>query len=124
MKIWQRLCGRWSQLVFRERFEEVTPFIRVLRVLEEVLELSQAEGVSLNEALAILIQVYDRPKGTPQAELGGVAITLANYAESAGYDLEEAFWTEFERIMDPALMEKVRRRNLEGDKIGFKRVPA
>jgi NTP pyrophosphatase (non-canonical NTP hydrolase) len=119
MKTWQRLVGRWTELVFRDRFAEVTPRIRVMRLLEEALELAQAEDVPVTDAIIILNQVYDRPKGEPSQELGGVVITLANYAETAGLDLEEAFYSEFTRIMDPAIMEKVRKRNLDGDKIGF-----
>ncbi len=46
-------------------------------------------------------------------------VCVTAYADCAGLDCEEAFYAEFERIMDPKMMEKVRFRNLEGDKIGF-----
>jgi NTP pyrophosphatase (non-canonical NTP hydrolase) len=121
MQLWQSLVDRWSRLVFRERHPEITPKIRVLRVLEEALELAQAEGVTTSEAITIVDQVFSKPKGYAHQELGGVLITLAGYADTANDDLESAFWAEFRRIMDPEIMEKVRIRNLAGDKIGFER---
>ena len=119
MKIWQRLVQRWSFLTFREHSSRITPRIRMFRLLEETLELSQAEGVDLADVYTIVDQVYSRPTGQPHQELGGVIVCAVAYAACAGYDLEEAFWSEFERIMDPAMMEKVRTRNLSGDKIGM-----
>jgi NTP pyrophosphatase (non-canonical NTP hydrolase) len=93
----------------------------MLRVVEEVLELAQAEAVTPAEITIILYQVYGKPEGALHQELGGVMTTLAAYAATANLDLETAFWDEFERIMDPQIMEKVRTRNLAGDKIGFKK---
>lgn len=123
MNTWKRLCRRWSKLVFSDRFNEITPKIRMFRLVEEVFELAQAEGVTEAELDALKRQVYDKPANTPCNEFGGVLVCLAAYADTRHYDLEEAFWDEFERIMDPAMMEKVRRRNLEGDKIGFAKTP-
>lgn len=119
MKIWQRMVKRWSLLVFRERYTEITPKIRVLRVLEEAAELAQAEGVTEEEFDHIKRQVFGKPPGEWNKELGAVLICLAGYASTRNADLEWEFWNEFERIMDPGIMEKVRKRNLEGDKIGF-----
>lgn len=123
MKIWQRMVKRWSLLVFRERYTDITPKIRVLRVLEEAAELAQAEGVSEEEFDHIKRQVFSKPPGEYHAELGAVLICLAGYASTINADLEWEFWNEFERIMDPGIMEKVRKRNLEGDKIGFVKKP-
>lgn len=117
MRVWQRLVARWSVLVFGDR--HIHTSVRVLRLLEEVVELAQAEHVGPETVFAVVRQVYDRPRGVAAEELGGVTICLAAYAETAGMDLEEAFWDEFERIMDPAIMERVRERNLRGDKIGM-----
>lgn len=121
MKIWQDYMARWSECVFSERNSEITPLIRVLRVLEEAIELAQAEGVHIEELNTIRDQVYSKPAGLPSQELGGVLVTLAGYASTTKYDLEIAFWEEALRIMDPAVMEKVRKRNLNGDKIGFRK---
>lgn len=118
--IWSRVTMRWSQLVFGEKIQALTPKVRMLRLLEETLELAQAEGVNIGEVRLITDQVFKKPPGEPYKELGGVLVTMAVYAETKGYDIDCAFWDEFERIMDPVMMEKVRKRNLEGDKIGIK----
>lgn len=120
MHVWSRLCLRWSQLVFGAHFDKLTPKVRAMRLLEEVIELAQAEDVEPDSVLTIFNQVYKKPKGTTWSEFGGVMATLATYAGTKGYDMDEAFWTEFMRIMHPDIMERVRTRNLEGDKIGIK----
>lgn len=119
MKLWQSLADNWSKLVFKERYKDINPKIRALRALEEMMELSQAENVTEEEVLIILRQVYDKPKGDPHQELGGVMTCLAAYGATSGLDMEECFLAEYMRICDPVVMEKVRKRNLEGDKIGF-----
>ncbi|HYF06361.1 MAG TPA: hypothetical protein VD970_01985 [Acetobacteraceae bacterium] len=131
MKVWQDLAGAWSNLVFAGHLDRVTPKIRALRLLEEVLELCQAEAVTAEEAAIVARQVFSRPTGEAEQELGGVMTTLMAYAYTAERDCEAAWWREFRRIMDPAIMDKVRRRNLEGDKIGLnpttadiRRIPA
>lgn len=121
MKLWQQLCDNWSKLVFKERYKDITPKIRAFRALEEMLELAQAEDVTEEEVLIIVRQVYDKPKGEPHQELGGVVTCLAAYSATSGLDMEECFLKEYMRICDPAVMEKVRKRNLDGDKIGFKK---
>ena len=119
-EIWKRLALRWTYLVFGDKIEALTPRVRTMRLLEEALELAQAEGVQSYEASIILGQVYKKPLGTPYKELGGVLVTMAAYAATADHNIDQAFMDEFEHIMDPAIMEKVRKRNLEGDKIGIK----
>lgn len=121
MIIWQTLARRWSQLVFGEHFERITPKIRSLRVLEEAMELAQSEGVTPEELQIIADQVYSKPVNPdPKKELGGVIVTLTNYADTRGYNLEESFYSEYCRILDPTIMARVRNRNLAGDKIGMK----
>lgn len=119
MRRLQQLLHRWSDLVFGDRAKEITPHIRALRLLEEVLELCQADDVLVSEIHTIIDQVYSKPAGYRAEELGGVIICVVAYADIAGWDLEDIFYDEFCRIMDPVIMEKVRRRNLAGDKIGF-----
>jgi NTP pyrophosphatase (non-canonical NTP hydrolase) len=117
----QQLMRQWALLVFGPRNEEITPYIRSLRLLEEVLELCQTDNVSLRDIATIIDQVYSKPVGERASEVGGVVTCLVAYCDVAGLDLEERFFAEFTRIMDPKLMEKVRNRNLSGDKIGFNR---
>ncbi len=121
MFIWSKLMSRWSQLVFRDRYKDITPHIRSLRALEEMMELCQAEGVTAEEVYIIKNQVFSRPKGEVEQELGGVLTTISAYAATRYLNIEDIFYSEFTRIMDPVIMEKVRTRNLEGDKIGFEK---
>jgi NTP pyrophosphatase (non-canonical NTP hydrolase) len=119
MKLWQRMAARWSYLVFGEHQSRITPKIRAMRILEEAIELAQAEGVTGKELRVIAAQVYSKSPGDPMKELGALMVTAANYAEQIGADLEEAFWLEYERILDPEIMARVRQRNLNGDKLGL-----
>lgn len=116
---WTSLTMAWSKLVFRDQVQVLTPRVRAMRLLEEALELAQAEDVFLSEALIIINQVYEKPRGDPRKELGGVLITAAAYAATREWLLENVFIEEFTRIMDPTIMDRVRNRNLSGDKIGF-----
>jgi hypothetical protein len=64
--------------------------------------------------------VFAKPPGDAYKELGGVVMTLAAYSGQRGWDFIEAFNTEYERMQNPELMERVRRRNLlGGDKVGL-----
>lgn len=119
MRRWQDFMRHWSVYVFGDRFSEITPHIRALRLLEETLELCQVDNVSLREIVIIIDQVYSKEPGNRFQEVGGVATCLIGYCDVAGVNLEGAAEAEMLRIMDPKVMEKVRRRNLEGDKIGF-----
>lgn len=116
---WTELVMAWSTLVFNNNIKLLTPKVRSMRLLEEALELAQAEDVTRQDAETILAQVYAKPKGYSYNELGGVLVTMAAYAGTQRWDLENVFMLEFTRIMDPVVMERVRNRNLSGDKIGF-----
>jgi NTP pyrophosphatase (non-canonical NTP hydrolase) len=71
---------------------------RAHRFLEESLELSQAVGVSREDAHALVDYVFDRPKGRTDQEIGGVMITLAALAQSQRYDTEVCGEAELERV--------------------------
>lgn len=60
-KNWTRLCLRWSQIVFGENYKMLSPRVRAMRLLEEALELAQAENVLASEAETI------QGKGSPAA---------------------------------------------------------
>lgn len=120
LKFMQLVRG-WTNQVFEERAEEFTPKIRALRLLEEITELAQAEGVNEAEARIILLRVYEKPAGKPYQELGGTMVTLLSYCDCAGHDPAQAFIDEYIRILNPRIMEKVPYRYLEGDKIGFRK---
>ena len=89
-----QMMGRWSHIVFGEHTKKLTPKVRAIRLLEEVFELCQAEEITEQELDTVKRQVYGKPVG-------------------------ESYLEEFGRIMQPEMMERVRSRNLGGDKIGI-----
>ena len=105
---WAARVRVWHHLVFGERAVDHGAKVYSMRLLEEALELAQAENVSVADATAIVAQVYAKPPG---------------YASQAGASLSEAFEREFARIQDPGLIERIRYRNLHGDKLGMRKTP-
>lgn len=117
----QAIAGRWSRTCFGD---EVTMDRkeRALRVLEEAIELAQAEGIEINQASNLVGYVYSRPPGEPAQELGGVRLTCLVYAVAAGLSADVAERVELERVLakDP---EVFRQRNREKTAAGVGRVP-
>jgi len=120
MKSWQDRIRRWHDFVFDEWDKTLGPRIYSMRLLEEALELAQAEKIALREIGHIIDQVYRKPPGDPTKEFGGVLVTATGYTNQAGLDMEATFEAEFARIQDPALIERIRFRNYRGDKIGLR----
>jgi len=71
---------------------------RAMRLLEEVVELAQAEGVTFAQAWMQAVHVYERPAGEPKQEAGGVAVCLLAWCASIGISLEAIATAEVERI--------------------------
>lgn len=91
---------------------------RVLRFLEEALELFQAEGGDPAQAEALLRRVYSRPVGEVAQEVGGVCVTLLSYCSAAGLSLDQCEAVEIERILDRPL-EQARQRYADKSAAGF-----
>lgn len=72
---------------------------RALRVLEEAVELAQAEGVDITMVNRLTDHVYSKPPGEPAQEVGGVAVTLLCYCERRGISLETEEVREFRRVL-------------------------
>ena len=85
---------------------------RLLRFLEEALELVHAGGVEVEDILTLTAHVYKRPPGLVAQELGGVGVTAYTVAEAFGLDLEDAVITEVERVLEKPI-EHFQRRNFE-----------
>lgn len=118
--IWQIAVNRWGDYVFGPRKEEHGAHVYSLRLLEEALELAQAEGATIAEVQHIVSQVLSKEPGEPKKELGGVLICVSGYANAAEFNLGEVFEFEYARIQDPAHIERIRYRNFHGDKIGLR----
>ncbi len=71
---------------------------RAMRVLEEAVELFQAEGLDVDRALAIVWHVYGRPRGEPAQEVGGLGVTLLAYCGAKGISADGQEVREWERV--------------------------
>lgn len=71
---------------------------RAMRLLEEAIELAQAEGIEHWQVTSQSRHVYNRPPGKPDQEAGGVAVCLLAWCESTGNTLFEIAKAELERI--------------------------
>lgn len=80
------------------------------RLLEEVLELLQSHGYDQARVATLVDYVYGRPVGEPAQEVGGVMVTLAGYCWAAGLDMHAEGARELERITQPEVMAKIRRK--------------
>lgn len=74
------------------------PFIRSVMVLEESLELCQAIGLNIEEAISVVRRVYERPTGRVEQEAAQVGICLLAFAAGQGLDLDTLEDYELERI--------------------------
>lgn len=78
------------------------------RLLEEVLELLQAQGYDKARVPTLVDYVFGRPVGEPAQEVGGVMVTLAGYCWVAGLDMHANGQAELDRINQPDVMARIR----------------
>jgi hypothetical protein len=74
------------------------PKERAMRLLEEAIELAQAEGIKHSDVLAQVGHVYLRPPGEPSQEAAGVAVCLLGWCAATGNRLKDLAFREIERI--------------------------
>lgn len=72
---------------------------RLLRLLEETIELVQAEGLDANAARSVVDHVFSKPPGDPFQEAGGVGLTLLAYCAIAGFYADNAEIAELQRVL-------------------------
>ena len=70
------------------------------RFLEEALELVQALEYTESEAHQMVRYVFNRPKGNPEQEVGGVATTLVCLCDVYGFDFIECAEKELASIYE------------------------
>lgn len=87
---------QWAQQVFGGA--DTSPRIRMRRLLEEVVELAQAQGLNREDCVAEVDAVFERPVGEVEQEIGGVAVTLMAYCASKGLSLPRIEHREIARI--------------------------
>lgn len=93
--------------------------VRSLRLAEEAVELTQAFGVPKDKMIDLINIVYDRPRGEPVQEIGGVMMTVTILCAAFGIDPDEAFQKELRRVLEkPAA--HFAQRNQEKIALGLK----
>ncbi len=92
--------------------------IRAIRVLEEAIELAQAECVDKATVHAWVDHVYSRPVGEVHQEGAGVAVCLAAWGSAHGVDIDTLAEEELNRVDTPAMIEKIREKQKEKNAVG------
>ena len=100
----QRLVSEWVAAAFGPA-SAADRRKRALRLLEEALELFQAEGGDEPQAVALAGRVFSRPPGEPAREAGGVAVTLLSWCAAAGADASAIEAAEIARVLARPLTE-------------------
>lgn len=103
----QSLVLDWVKSTFGEKTCNVEE--RVLRFLEEAIELAQAEDIPIQRIIRLAEYVYGKPKGYPSQEVGGIGVTLLAYCELRRISADSEELREWMRVstLDP---EHFRRR--------------
>jgi hypothetical protein len=71
---------------------------RAMRLLEEAIELAQAEGLTIDQVVKQADHVFMRPAGEPSQEAAGVAVTLLAWCAATGNTFADLGLAEIERI--------------------------
>lgn len=81
---------------------------RTYRFLEEANELSQAAGLTEEEAHQLVAYTWSRPTGSLHQEVGGVMTTLAAFCFAHDLDMIQEGVDEYERVNTHEVMERIR----------------
>lgn len=71
---------------------------RAMRLLEEAMELAQAEGIDIFKVVRQASHVFSRESGDATQEAGGVAVCLLAWCSATGQKLEDVALREIMRI--------------------------
>jgi len=106
IKVLQTKIAQWYMKAFGDVLYNRKE--RAVRLFEEVTELCQVEGISLEMLVKNLERTYLRPVGDAQQEVSGIGITLLAYLEASEIDFEEEVLKELKRIDNNEFIVKVR----------------
>jgi NTP pyrophosphatase (non-canonical NTP hydrolase) len=84
---------------------------RCFRFFEEAGELSQALGMTEQQARDLVAYTWGRDKGEPAQEVGGAMVTLAAMCHASGLDMAAAGEAELARINTPETIDQIRRKH-------------
>lgn len=87
---------RWAIATFGAVAADKTE--RVMRFIEEAIELAHALDLPPETISRIIGRVYSRPPGTPNKEIGQSAMTLEALAEVISVSVEQECASEWERV--------------------------
>jgi hypothetical protein len=93
----QKTAAQWAERCFG-RAVVMDRRERVTRILEEAIELAQAEGLGRDLVARLTERVYAKPSGDPRQELGGLGVCVLVYAEAAGVSADAIEAAEIEAI--------------------------
>jgi hypothetical protein len=82
---------------------------RLLRFMEEAIELGHAAGLRKAQMLRLIERAYMRPRGIVKAEVGQAQACLETFAESIGLSSTNEAQAEFDRVRTIPKEEWVRR---------------
>lgn len=99
----------WLNRVWPSQLHDVEE--RAIRFVEEGLELGQALGMSRDQGHRLIDQVFDKPVGNVDQELGGTLITLSALMAVAGLDGVKAFTNEFARVNSAEIIDKIQAKH-------------
>lgn len=117
MSILSRIGYEWAVRCFGlDHCENLA--LRSQRTLEESAELSQALGLSRENAHKTIDAVYDRPVGEPQQEIGGILHTVGILCESMSLDPDVLHEREVRRVLKKS-PEHFAKRNQEKLDLGL-----
>lgn len=71
---------------------------RLMRFVEEAIELAHAEGLPGIPIQRVIDRVYSRPRGNTAKEIGQAQACLETFAESVGLSSDREASIEFERV--------------------------
>lgn len=106
MNNYQDAIEKWMEEVFGEDIA-CDMLERIMRFLEEALELAQAEGMTRDEAKRVVDYVWNRDTGECNQEVGGVMVTLAGYCAKKGISMSDEAIKEYARINSFEMRKKI-----------------
>lgn len=107
----------WAASTFEGRPSWSSRRERMMRFLEEAIELAQAVGLEQADADALVRYVYGRPVGELRQEIGGTMVSFAVLAEVLLEDIGAAATEELRRVNDPAVQVIIRDKQAYKDQM-------
>jgi hypothetical protein len=107
----QALVAKWVE----DTFGPTTILERIDRLVEEVVELAQAEGTHHQTLHRIIKHVYKRPPGVPSQEVGGIGMCLLAYCATAGISADTCEQAELARVLGVSADVFRQRQNVKAD---------